>query len=164
MTVSDAMFDWNRELAARRCGFRSRSRLHITASTVGRSRGLVLVDDRPIYLPARGFRLLVRLAAALVESDDGYVYRGRLCEGGGLVDEGYYSASSMEQVLSELRNRLAGALDVPATEYIETAGRRVRISAPRELLTFDDLSRHPDEKVRHCAVRLAAVNARPAPA
>jgi hypothetical protein len=147
---------FERELAAQASGLMSRVRLHVTGRVLPRRQGLTLIDDRPLRIPLREFRLLVRLVVGAVESDDGFVDKGHVHLGGGLVDEGYLRGATIDKVPTELRKCLAGALDVPGTDYIETASCRLRISAPRELLSWDDLSNYPDEKVRECATRLAA--------
>lgn len=59
---------------------------------------------------------------------------------------------------------MVGVVDVEQTEFIESSEARIRLSLPRQLVTWDAaLAQYPDEKVRECAARLAAATARPFP-
>jgi hypothetical protein len=137
--------------------FKSRLPVHLTGQTEGRKSNVVIIGGHEVILPDAQFKLFLRLVVALYESDDGFVYRGRMNEKGGLADEGIYFAEQLDQAVSRLRYRLAPALEgLKGTEYIQVQRRKIRLSIHRAFVSADReiLLRHPNRKIRSLAARL----------
>jgi len=143
------------EFAAGR--FKSRLPIHITGRFERRTGNVVEVPGAEVVLTDSPFELFLRLVIALHESEDGFVRRGSMGSGGGLVAEGFYTEESIDQAVSRLRTPFRAALhDVAPTEFIEVRAGCVRLSTHRRYVTWDreELLRHPNKVVRELAQRL----------
>ena len=121
-----------------------------------RKSNILRIGNASVSLPDALFLLFLRLVVALYEEDDGYVNRGNL-GGGGLVEEGIYTADSLYQAVNRLRFRLGPALQgLDAKQFVESGRGQIRLSTHRKYVVVDrqSLLLHPDARIRSLAERL----------
>lgn len=131
--------------------------LYIPGATEGRSSNVLFLGGAEVVLPDASFALFLRLIVALMETDDGFVARGQMRSGGGLIDEGLYRPVQIDQALSRIRERCRTALrGLPPTKFIEVSRGMVRVSTHPSCVTWDrqKLMGHPERAIRDLARRL----------
>ena len=131
---------------------------------IRKRRNVVDVGGLAVELRLSPFRLLLRLVAALYETTDGFIHRGGMLTGRGLVEEGYYNVASIDQALARLRDPFRSALgETRAEDFIEVSASRVRISTHARYVDveLDKVRQHPDARVRELAERVARAMAQP---
>jgi hypothetical protein len=138
-------------------GFKSRLPIVITGRTERRAGNVVEVGGAAVVLTDVPFRLFLRLVVALYETENGFLPRGSMMGGGGLVAEGFYTEEGLDQAVHRLRVRFGPALpDLKPTQFIEIRGGQLRLSThPRYIACERDrLLRHADQMVRDLAERI----------
>ena len=136
--------------------FKCRLPIEINGQVVARKSNEVRIAGVPVTLPDGEFLLFLRLVVGLHESENGFVFRGTR-KGGGLVDEGIYSADSLDQVLNRLRYRLGPALQgLDEKKFIEVRRRNIRLSTHRRyvLINRAEFLKHDDARIQELAARL----------
>lgn len=138
-------------------GLRSRLTIHISGHPTGRGGSIVEVGGAPVELSRSRFRLFLRLVVGLFEGEDGFVFRGTMKDGGGLIEEGYYAGPSMDPVLGRLREPFRGHLgSLDPKEFIEASAGHVRLSTHRRCVTWnaDRLRGIQDKTIQELVGRL----------
>jgi hypothetical protein len=139
------------------CGFKSRFPIVITGRRERRTGNVLEVGGARVVLTDAPFKLFLRLVAALHETQDGFLPRGSMLDGGGLVVEGFYTEDGVDQALNRLRAPFGPALrELKPTEFIEVRGGRIRLSTHRRFIAYDRerLLGHSDQMVRDLTERI----------
>ncbi len=137
--------------------FKCRLPVRVTGQTEGRKSNVVTIGGHEVILPDAQFKLFLRLVVALYETNDGFVDRGQLKQGGGLVDEEVYFPEELDQAAGRLRWRVGPALEgLKAKKYIEVQRKKIRLSTHRACVSVDReaLLKHSNDQIRLLAARL----------
>lgn len=155
-TVPLVTLSTDQQAEARAAAFRCSWPIVVTGRVAKRGANVVEINGTERRLSPRTFPLLVRLVAALVETDNGYVPMGSMRGGGGLASEGYYPSDEVHQANSRLRDALG-----PYRDLVEVSGGQIRLSTHPKYITTDyrQLARHPNTAVQALSLRISDASA-----